>query len=131
MIHNCLLFFQGVKGEFQSLEILSDIVRKELRKRSKWLLIIDNLSGSSYQNAAINQIGGSIQFEGGSGSMTPALPIQQNDIITGSVALLVHLLILALYCHPQCYINVEKCLLHVQVLYTCTCNSTVQVLEPL
>ena len=34
----------GKKGELQSLELLSATVRKELKKRPGWLLIVDNLS---------------------------------------------------------------------------------------
>ena len=34
----------GLKGELQSLELLSAAVRKELKKRRGWLLIVDNLS---------------------------------------------------------------------------------------
>ena len=37
----------GQKGEFQSLELLSAAVRKELKKRPGWLLIVDNLSSDS------------------------------------------------------------------------------------
>ncbi len=79
-------WLQGVKGELQSLEILSDIVRKELKKRSKWLLIIDGLSGSN-QDMSIGSMGGTLSVEAGDrGSMIPALapPIQQDPILTGS-----------------------------------------------
>lgn len=36
--------FSGQKGEVRALELLSAAVRKELRKRPNWLLIVDNLS---------------------------------------------------------------------------------------
>lgn len=36
--------FLGLKGDLHALELLSAAVRKELRKRPDWLLIIDNLS---------------------------------------------------------------------------------------
>ena len=42
----------GKKGELQSLELLAATVRKELKKRPRWLLIVDNLS--SDVNPSIN-----------------------------------------------------------------------------
>ena len=36
--------FSGFKGELHALELISAAVRKELRKRPNWLLIVDNLS---------------------------------------------------------------------------------------
>ena len=36
--------FSGLKGEVHALELLSAAVRKELRKRPNWLLIVDNVS---------------------------------------------------------------------------------------
>lgn len=89
VVNFLLIKLLGIKGELQSLELLSDIVRKELKRRTGWLLIVDNLNGAN-SLTTVPVMGGTNTFEGGMGSVTPpALPIQQNALISGWSDLLV------------------------------------------
>ena len=82
----------GIKGELQSLEMLSDIVRKELKRRPSWLLVIDNLTGlhPSLDGGAGPIVTTPSQYEGGAGTIMPALPIQQSSLVTGYYSNSVH-----------------------------------------
>lgn len=51
--------FSGRKGELQSLELLSATVRRELRRRPGWLLVVDNLSSdvkSVHESQSVNSL---------------------------------------------------------------------------
>ncbi len=73
--------------------MLSDVVRKELKRRPGWLLVIDNLTGlcqtdvhpslAQYEGRAGSIVTTPPQYEGGAGSIMPALPIQQSSLVTG------------------------------------------------
>lgn len=77
--------------------MLSDIVRKELKRRPGWLLVIDNLTGlgqtdmhSSLEGGAGSIVTTPPQYEGGAGTIMPALPIQQSSLVTGYYSNSVH-----------------------------------------
>ena len=63
--------FLGLKGDLHALELLSAAVRKELRKRPGWLLIIDNLSSE------VMSINRPIATDGGSTQTNSALPLSE------------------------------------------------------
>lgn len=63
----------GARGELQSLELLSAIVRKELKKRPGWLLVVDNLSTDVKSTGSPTPLPGEALQAGGSAIM-PVYP---------------------------------------------------------
>ena len=59
----------GARGEWQSLELLSAIVRKELKRRPGWLLVVDNLSTDLKSTGSPTPLASEVLPAGGSAIM--------------------------------------------------------------